>query len=529
MAKTISSQASIKLGNAVMRAASSNDWVRALDVCQQWICADPENADGFFWLSSILLNQGKNLAALKASQTSVFLARNDPRLLTQLAKCYLLVKNDKDANTVAKLAVTLAPKEPSDLDTLGTVLSHLGEHDQAVKLFRKAVAKSPDNSQFHSNLGSSLNFCNESTEAEAAFHQSIALDPDNYRAHWSISQLRKQSSDSNHIETLTDLLLRPGLNETAEMYLALALSKEYEDIGQYETSFRHLTRGNRIVLRKYPYDEKADIEYFDNLLRIFDASFFERSPKGFCTSAPIFIIGLPRTGTTLLEQMLGEHSEVFAAGELHTFKNEFSKISVQEPDKVVRSDWQANIGNIDFEKLGRNYIENIRYRVEESRVFTDKYPLNYELAGAIGLALPQARIIHLTRNPMDTCFSNFKQLFSLGSCRYSYDLESMGNHYLRYRILMAHWHQSMPGRILDVAYEDLVTETEASVRRVLNYCGLRWEDRCLEFHNSTRNIATASTAQVRRPIHRQSIGRWKQHVDSLSVLIELFRGNDIAV
>ncbi len=500
----------------------------ALEICQQWIVADPENSDGFFWLSLILLDHGKKLAALKASQTSVYLDKDDPRLLTQLAKCYLLNKNETQAFKFAKLAAAAVPQEFDDLDSLGVVFSHLGLHDKSVELFHRAIAGNPLNSQFHSNLGNSLHFCNKTAEAQAAFEQAVSLDAENYRAHWSISQLQKQSSNSNHIENLTALLDRPDLPETAQIYLSLALSKEHEDLDHHELSFQYLRRGNHIVTGKYPHDEMAESAYFDNLKRIFSPSLFGLTPKGFNTSAVIFIIGLPRTGTTLLEQILAQHSEVLAAGELQTFNHAFSRIFKQKSVDVTRRGWQEDFATVDFETLGREYLENTQFRVGDSRFFTDKYPHNYQLAGAIGLALPHAKIIHMTRNAMDTCFSNFKQLFSLGSCRYSYDLEAMGQHYIKYRSLMNHWHQLMPGKILDVAYEDLVSRPETSIRRVLKYCGLRWQDNCLEFHNSTRNVATASTAQVRQPLYRSGVGRWKYHAENLSPLVKLFTQNDIS-
>jgi len=509
------------LGEQVVQVADSGDWGYALDLCQQWICAEPENAEGFHRLSSILLNLGRNLAAIKASQTSVFLATHNASYLTQLSRCLLSVRNDKEAYDAARRAVELGPKDTCDFDTLGTILTHLGRHDQALALFRQAVADNPDVGQFHSNLASSLHFGNRTDEAEAAFQRAIALDPENHRARWSISQIRKQSVDSNNIEELADLLDRPELDEGGEMYLSLALAKEHEDLGQFQASFRYLARGNCIVQRKYPHDEKAEKETFDNLHRIFDAALFESHPQGHARSAPIFIIGMPRTGSTLLEQILGRHDEVFPAGELRTFNVEFTRMCMPRSGKAQQRRWQKDFANIDFAELGRRYMDNVQFRLDESRFFTDKYPLNYQLAGAIALALPDAKIIHTFRDPMDTCFSNFKQLFSLGSCRYSYDLATMGRHFLRYRKLMDHWRQMLPGRIQDVAYEDLVTDQETTARRVLDHCGLNWQDACIDANRSIRPVATASAAQVRQPIHRRSIGRWKHHADHMSGLVEM--------
>lgn len=509
------------LGERVDQVAGRGDWDHALDLCQQWICDEPENAEGFHRLSSILLQLGRNLAALKASQTAVFLKTDEPCYLTQLSRCFLSVHKDKEAYETTCRAVEMEPKDAGDLNTLGTVFTHLGRHDQALSLFRRAVAGDPNVAQFHSNLASSLHFGNQTDEAEAAFRQAIALDSDNYRARWSISQLHRQSDDSNHIEEFTGLLDRPGQTETAEMYLSLALAKEHEDLGQFEHSFDYLVRGNRIVRRTYPHDEEGEIETFDNLHRIFDAALFDRKPVGHAASAPIFIVGLPRTGSTLLEQILGRHGAVFPAGEMRTFNVEFTRMCRPKSGKAQKRRWQEDFASIDFAELGQRYMDAVRFRVDQSRFFTDKYPINYQLAGAIALALPEAKIIHTTRDPMDTCFSNFKQLFSPGSCRYSYDLESMGRHFLRYRNLMDHWHQVLPGRILDVAYEELVTDPETTVQRVLNHCDLDWQDASLDFDRPTQPVATASTAQVRQPVHQRGIGRWKHHADKMTGLMKL--------
>ena len=275
----------------------------------------------------------------------------------------------------------------------------------------------------------------------------------------------------------------------------------------------------------YPHDERAEEAYFGLLRQTFTAELFADPPKGYPEIEPIFIVGLPRTGTTLLEQMLGAHSAVFAAGELHAFGREFSR-AVATP---ARQELKRGIEKIDFETLGRNYSDAVEFRVERKRTFTDKYPINYQLAGPIGLSLPNAKIVHVHRNPMDTCFSNYKQLFSLGSMRHCYNLMAMGRHYLRYRSLMEHWRRVMPGRILDVTYEELVKDTEVCLKRVLNTCNLSWEDAVLQFHESNRSVATASAAQVRQPIHRESVGRWRKHAEHLSGLIELLSSNGIRV
>jgi hypothetical protein len=245
---------------------------------------------------------------------------------------------------------------------------------------------------------------------------------------------------------------------------------------------------------------------------------------------PIFIVGLPRTGSTLLERMLGSHSDVFAAGELQNFAIELVKLakSTFAGERLDKLSLVNKSTRLDFSALGANYLDSTRPRTGSSRFFIDKMPLNFLYIGLIHLALPAARIVHLTRHPMDACYAIYKTPFDQ-AYPYSYDLQDLGRYYIAYRQLMDHWHAMLPGRVLDVAYEDLVSNTEGTIRQVLEYCDLEWQPACLDFHQSLAPTNTASAAQVREPVYTSSVAKWRHVEEGLAPLRTMFEQAGIGI
>jgi hypothetical protein len=304
------------------------------------------------------------------------------------------------------------------------------------------------------------------------------------------------------------------------MNLYYALAKEAEDIEDYQKSFKALETGSRIRRRHLQYQVKNDVAVLDDIRRCYADAKSCTQDKGFHDDSPIFIVGMPRTGTTLVERILAGHSEVTSAGELHDFSSELVKeIQRHSQGKPVAKDRivQASL-KVDFARLGRNYVKAARQAVEPaSPQFIDKLPFNLLYCGLIHRALPNARIIHMVRDPMDTCYAIYKTLFGQ-AYPFSYDLDELATYYIAYRKLMAHWHQVMPGLILDVAYEDVVADPEQQARRLVAHCGLDWEPECLEFHKSKAASTTASAVQVRQPLYATSIQKWRNYENQLAPL-----------
>ncbi len=297
-----------------------------------------------------------------------------------------------------------------------------------------------------------------------------------------------------------------------------ALAKEYEDVGEYSRSWTHLEQGAKLRRRHLQYDIQRDLATVDWIIEAFPEAPSAAAP-GFPTREPIFIIGLPRSGTTLVERILGSHSSVSSAGELNDFP--LALVAAVSRSANVRSmprqELVARSARIDFAALGRDYLERTRPATGHKPHFTDKMPLNYLYCGIIRRALPNARIVHLTRHPLAVCYAMYKALFKDGY-PFSYDLEEIGRYYIGYRKLMDHWRRTLPGAIHDLSYERLVAGQEEETRRLLEFCGLEWQEACLAFHRNPAATTTASAAQVRQALYGSSVEQWRHYATQLEGL-----------
>jgi tetratricopeptide (TPR) repeat protein len=364
----------------------------------------------------------------------------------------------------------------------------------------------------------SLLQCGELDAAEAGLEACIRAQPGFGRAHWALSKLRRQTPARNHVARL-EALLGDGAAGVEELpALWFALFKELDDLDETGRAWEALQRGCAARRARVTFDAAAEAALFERLHAVCSGEFFD-GPAGGTQGAPvpIFIVGLPRSGTTLLERVLGNHSAVADAGELG--------------DLLWQLRWAANLpgparldlplleraAGVDYGVVGRRYLAHTRWRAAGRPFLTDKLPPNFLHVGFIRRALPQAKVLHLVRDPMDVCLSNLKELFA-AAYYYSYDLDELAGHYGRYRRLMAHWHAQLPGFVLDVAYADLVTDPEGTTRRILDFCGLPWEPGCVAIENRTAPVTTASSTQVRESIHAGALGSWRRYAGPLEPL-----------
>jgi hypothetical protein len=312
----------------------------------------------------------------------------------------------------------------------------------------------------------------------------------------------------------------------AELHVCHALARHYEQRGEYSRSFRLLQRGKSRKRASSRYSIDTDLALFENVQHVCTAEFCSAPADGFDSDEPIFIVGLPRTGTTLVERILSSHSQVYSAGELTNFSVALKR-AVSTPSPYVL-DVQTIVAAAlaDFQKVGRDYIESTRPRTGGRPRFIDKMPLNFLYAGFIARGLPRARIICLRRNPLDTCLSNYRQLFATAFpyYDYSYDLLDTGRYYMAFDSLARHWRASIsPERYCEVHYEEVVNDPEAEARRLLQFCGLPWDPACLSFHENAAPVSTASSVQVRKPVYRNAVERWRKYEREIAPLIELLR------
>jgi hypothetical protein len=310
------------------------------------------------------------------------------------------------------------------------------------------------------------------------------------------------------------------LSAADRVHLHFALAKAYEDLGRFDDAFAQLLAGNGLKRRLIAYDEAATLAQLDGVRDVFTPELIAaRAGGGEPSRLPVFIVGMPRSGTTLVEQILASHPGVFGAGELRLFDQASGAVRDRLPGTPAFSDLVRRMEHEDFRALGRFYLAALERHAPDAARITDKMPSNFIFVGLIHLALPDAVIIHTERDPVDTCVSCFSKQFTEAQA-HTYDLAELGRYYGRYRAVMAHWDRVLPpGRILDVRYEDVVDDVESAARRIVAHCGLAWDARCLDFHRTERSVQTASAAQVRKPIYRDSIARWRRYERFLGPLM----------
>ncbi|HEX7872456.1 MAG TPA: sulfotransferase [Sphingobium sp.] len=515
---------------AAGRSALSRGDLQATQRLAATLVADmPDGAEGHFLLGIAEAATGRIQAGIQHIGHAVSL---DPQgeYRAHLARLLILTRQDGEAAAVLRDAEAALPTDALSRDTMGCIYARLGDHAASLPHFTEAVRLEPGNSDYRYNRAVALNFLGTVDEAEAALEDLIALVPGEARAHHLLASLRKQSPAHHHVERLTAVHAAARAPRD-RLLLGYALAKELEDVGDRDAAFDRLSVANAEHRRTLPYDFASDAANFDAIERhwpVAAAAPVTDPPS----AAPIFIIGMPRTGTTLVDRILSSHPDVESAGELQAMPLAVKMAAETRTRTVLDPDTIAAAARADMGAIGRDYLRRaVHHQREAGRRFTDKFPSNFHYAGFIARSLPAATMICVRRHPMDTVLSNFRNLFAISSryYDYSYDLMDIAQYYARFDRLMAFWHRMLSGRILEVRYEDLVADQEGETRRLLAHCGLGWADECLAFHSNAAPVSTPSAAQVRRPMYRDSVARWKHHADALEPVRRFFEQAGIAV
>ena len=419
---------------------------------------------------------------------------------------------------------------------VATLYNHLGEYSKSLVLFQNAVIKEPNTARFHFGLAETLRFNGDFGKAEEEYNAALRCDEHCYEAYYELANVRTCTRQTNHTRKIETLLESGVRSRRGAAKLLYALAKEYEDFGENKRAFINMVRAGKLLAQINEYDVKNDISLFEEMADTYTREYADSNiiAAGTESPAPIFIVGMPRTGTTLVERILGSHSEIYPGGEhfgLVTQLHELLPEAETVPDRLVflSKNLIRHSTKIDHRKLGEKYMEQVQWRAQGQRYITDKLPINFYYIGLIRQALPHARIIHLKRDPMDTCISNFKQYYTDGAYLFSYNLEELSAYYLAYRRLMEHWHKVYPGMILDVNYEDLVNDIEGESRRMLKHCALDWQPECLRFNENRTPTASRSARQVREALYTSSVGGWKRYEQYVQPLVAHFRANGIPV
>lgn len=511
----------VKLYAQLVDTFNQRDWQRAQNQATQLLSMVPHHPVVCYIAGVASMELQQMAPALKYLRQAIHLAPDSADFAVQLAKALSIIHMSSEARLAADRALALSPDNPISLDTLGVVYTQVQAHDQAVTVFSRAVTLMPAHAPYRFNLANAQTALGHLDAAEQALEACIALDSTHWRAHLALSQLRRQTPASNHISRLQSLVSQHRDNTTAQTYLHMSLAKEYEDLTHYPDAFAHLVRGKSAASSHRDYSIQRDEALFEALTDTFPIT--QNVADGCQTHEPIFIIGMPRSGTTLVERIISSHPDVHSAGELLNFGMVLKQASGTHTPNLIDSDTVIGSRNVDWKQLGEAYLASTRPITGHKLHFIDKLPHNFLYAGFIAHALPNAKIICLRRDPMDTCLSNFRQLFELKSAYfdYSFDLLDTGRYYILFDRLISHWQRVFPGRILEVDYETLVDTQEASSRRLLEYCNLPWHDACLRYEDNPSPVATASAVQVRAPIYRTALKRWKKYEAQLGELHQL--------
>ncbi len=495
----------------------------ALQVCAKLIETAPELSSTQYLMSVVAFKVGRVEIALEHIETAIGVEKRAVFFL-QKAQCQLTANDRDSAKITIEQAVALAKDDVALLVQAGDLLNRCEDINAACKVLRQAEKLEPHNAKVLFNLATSLRYLGDLEEAEQITDGLISRSSDSSQLVLFRADLRRQTPENNHIDELEQGLAQGNRDWKGEMNFCYALAKECEDVGEYSRAFDALTQGSRIRRQHLEYNVDRDIAVLDDIRRHYHSVERCDGSNGYDTSGPIFIVGMPRTGTTLVERILSSHSKVCSVGELNDFSTEMVKeIRRSRSDQPVTKEKivEASLG-CNFNKLGENYVASARQQADSTaNYFVDKLPFNFLYCGLIQRALPNAKIIHITRDPMDTCYAIYKTLFGQ-AYPFSYDLDELATYYIAYRKLMTHWHQVMPGGLLDVAYEEVVANTEQEARRLVEYCGLDWEPECLDFHKTKTASTTASAAQVRQPVYKSSVQKWRHYEEQLAPLKSRF-------
>lgn len=511
------------------QAFRRRDWLLTRRLAGHLLQRVPAHADAHYQGGVAWLETGQLAKALTHLHVAARLTQGRADVLGTFAHALAEAGLSREAAAAAGDALKREPDDPRLLQTLATVLTRCGQHERAAGAYARAVQLQPEDAELRHNHALSLMFAGDFERAYAEVTACLQRDPHCWKAYGTRAQLATDQQADTRAAQLTRLLHEHSHDAGAVEALNMALTHELERLGRHRDAFAALTVAKHRRRQRLSYRIEDDRALFAALAdHAPDRADVHSGPVG---SEAIFVLGMPRTGTTLVDRILSCHPAVESAGELHQFSTALKRLSGSRTPSLLDADTVACAQRLDWATLGAEYLRTSRVGGNQRPRFVDKQPHNFLYAGHIANALPGAPIICLRRHPMDTCLSNFRQAFGERSPFHGYalDLLDTGRYYLLFDQLMKQWQSAYPGRILEVSYERLVAEQEAVTREILVFCGLDWHPDCLTFERNAAPVSTASAVQVRAPMNARSVGRWRQLENELQPLRELLEAGGVRI
>ena len=472
--------------------------------------------EAFFKLGVAYILQGRRQEAIAAFSDAIDI---NPEFVAAYSNmCLALAQEEKyeEAIEYGEKGVSINPSHVPLYSALTYALRSLGRLDEAIEYTRKALSLQNNDVQSLSNFGALMYESGKKDKAEEVFSKVLKLKPDDVAVHRMLSLLRDYKPGDEHITQMEELL--PSIPVPEKSNLHFALGRAYEKLKKFDKSFEHYEIANDLHRKKFKYYSDHDADFLEQIRQVFTRDFIEKNKLAGQTNVPIFIVGMPRSATSLAEQILASHPDVYGAGELKHLKHiQFKEMEI---------DWRNYAQCVeklkpgDFKKMADLYLKKLEGVWKGHRYVTDKMPQNFHHLGLIKLLFPKAKIIHCMRDPRDTCFSIFKTYFA-AKLGFAFSQKEIVAYYKLYKEMMAYWHSVLPGEIYDLQYETLIENPEETIRGLLEYCDLEWHEECMAFHKTNRSVRTASALQVRKPLYKSSVGYWKNYEPYIKEIAQL--------
>lgn len=518
------------LSAGARRAAGARDWPVVAELAREILAIDRQAAEGWFLAGLAEKSAGNPRKAADALQRALRLDGERYDAAVERADILWRMLQNQQAKDLLDAYEDRLANSPYYLHMAGTLWSRMGLHARALPLFQRALGLQPEVEIFKASLAGTSVLMGRVAEARTLYTELLEKNPGHQRNHYELSRLGR-ARDTQHVEAMKSVLQQTQLPPEKNIFLYYAIAKELEDLGQWPEAFHYYSLGGDAAAgesRRAGYTVESDIELIDRIQAVCTAGWLASSTPPAAEAgrpAPLFVVGLPRTGTTLTERIIGSHSRVESADESYFLQLAIRRASGVQGREDMSPRMIEEAARSKPEVVARYYLDAIGYRLSGKPVFIEKYPLNYLYLGFIARSFPAAPIVHLRRHPMDACFAMYKQSFF----RFAYTLEDLAAYYVAYDRLQRHWRDTLGDRVIEVSYEELVAEPEREIRRLLERLGLPFEQACLDFHLNEAPSATASTVQVREKAHTRSVGRWRQFERELEPLRARLEEAGIAV